>query len=115
MALARAHEAWQRTQAERAASDRALKAEARCCLPRTHMLTAGLATPADRLMSGKQKLTSVITSPQTGFFNLGAASERWIPVEQRVRPASAHARAEAGKPAPYVMHGASPPSQVCKL
>ena len=39
---------------------------------------------------------------QTGFFNLGAASERWIPTEQRVRPASAHARAEAGKPAPYI-------------
>ena len=29
MALARAHEAWQRVQAERAASDQALKAEAR--------------------------------------------------------------------------------------
>ena len=33
-------------------------------------------------------------------------------MEQRVRPASAHARAEAGKPAPYITHGLDGPSQV---
>ena len=50
---------------------------------------------------------------QTGFFNRGAASERWIPAQQRVRPASAHARAEAGKPAPYIMLDPVSQPQVC--
>jgi len=37
MALARAHDAWQKTQTERAASDRALKAEARLCPAPPHV------------------------------------------------------------------------------
>ena len=50
---------------------------------------------------------SLAICEQDGFFNYGAASDRWIPRDQRARPASAHAHLQAPRPAPYAWENPS--------